>query len=170
MDEEAKVAVDLDDEDEEFDAPNFAIGFDLKMSAFLVVWTILMLTFYVWNTSHYAYVALFFNSAIVVGSAIVLLVVYEYSRGNVFSLPKIGDYKTFTNAFVRIVGFIVALIVGTVFILSGVMAMILAVEMTYVFWQMSFILGFALTICAVFVIAWGLNFVKPLLLIEEKEE
>lgn len=151
-------------EDDDTEVSNIGINFDvsIKMSGFIVLWAIAILTYFIVVIPYYGFSTLFYDSAIVVGAALILLIVYEYSIGNRFTLPKL-DYKKTTDLMIRVIGFILAIQIFVVFVLTGILMMI-DLQPATVFASASLItIGAAVGLL-------GLNFVKPLLLKKHQKE
>lgn len=159
MTKEEDLQVDDTSEDDDIGFPNIGINFDVKMSGFIVLWTIAILTYFIVVIPFYGFSTLFYNSAIVVGAALILLIVYEYSIGNRFKLPKL-DYKKSTDLMIRVIGFILAVQIFVMFVLAGVVMMVGEYRLSTI------LAATALVIAGIAVGLAGLNFVKPLLLKE----
>lgn len=150
-----------------------SIAFDftsLKLTAIIIAWAIMAMSYIVLTNPSYGWTTLFFDCAIIVGAATILIVVYEYSSGNKFGLPKPNfDYKVTTDIILRVAIFLIGVFIGSGAFMTGALLLIFtSLDPTLVL--SSILTGGTMMLFGIAIIVVGFGFIKPLLIQEEIDE
>jgi hypothetical protein len=94
---------------------NVTIGFSIGLRELIVGWTLLLVTWFALNLNPTYWSTMLFQTAIVVGAAVILLVFYERARGNPFTMPQI-DFKTLVKYLVALSIAMIGLVYGYMFL------------------------------------------------------
>jgi hypothetical protein len=142
----------------------------LKLTAIITAWAIIMMTFIVLTIPSYGWTTIFFDCAIIVGAATILIIVYEYSSGNKFGLPKPNfNYKVTTDIIIRVALLLIGVFIGSGAFLTGALLLVFtSFDPTFVL--TSLLSGGTLMVFGIALIYVGIAYIKPLLMQEDDSE
>lgn len=136
----------------------------LKLTTIVITWAILMMTYIVLTIPSYGWTTIFFGCAIIVGATTILIVVYEYSSGNKFGLPRPNfDYKVTTDIIIRMAIFLIGVFIGSGTFLTGALLLVFT-SIDPIFVLTNILASGVMMLFGVALIVVGLNFIKPLLI------